>query len=204
MTNFKLAPAVDGLQLDGAPPRVCRTMATFGLSRLRISAPKPCIAPAQLSRPRISLRPPEPVLRDSIVVHAGAKTAKNKARSIRVQELRRKRNNTYKSAYKAASRAVMRGYANMLEPEVFPSIQQESDLKEIDERMSKAFSAIDRAHKQGLLKRATAARRKRKLTNARKQVLGMTNIYRPEGWKPPPDTLVQPRAPPGPGQPGSN
>ena len=60
------------------------------------------------------------------------------------------------------------------------AVAAEADLKPVDDKLSVAFSSIDKAVSKGILHKKTAARRKMKLTNARKQVLVGAGLYTPQ------------------------
>ena len=83
---------------------------------------------------------------------------------IRVAERNRLRNKAYKSAVKTLTKR----YHEALETlEKDPS---DENTKLVDERMSAAYSKIDKAVKRGVLHRNAGARYKSQIARARKQV----------------------------------
>ena len=85
---------------------------------------------------------------------------KSAIKRIRVAERNRLRNKAYKSAVKTLTKRYHEAVASH---EVSPS---EESSKLVQERMSAAYSKIDKAVKRGVLHRNAGARRKSKLAHA--------------------------------------
>ena len=82
---------------------------------------------------------------------------------IQVAERNRLRNKSYKSAVKTLTKSY---YAALGEYVADPS---DENKKAVDTTMSAAFSKIDKAVKRGSIHKNAAARRKSKLSHARKK-----------------------------------
>ncbi|PZO14491.1 MAG: 30S ribosomal protein S20 [Leptolyngbya foveolarum] len=87
---------------------------------------------------------------------------KSAIKRIRVAERNRLRNKAYKSAVKTLTKR----YHEALE--TLGSNPSEENTKLVDERMSAAYSKIDKAVKRGVLHRNAGARRKSQIAKARK------------------------------------
>ena len=88
---------------------------------------------------------------------------KSAIKRIRVAERNRLRNKAYKSAVKTLTKR----YHEALE--TLESNPSEENTKLVDERMSAAYSKIDKAVKRGVLHRNAGARRKSQIAKARKK-----------------------------------
>ncbi|MGB3769470.1 MAG: 30S ribosomal protein S20 [Phormidesmis sp.] len=88
---------------------------------------------------------------------------KSAIKRIRVAERNRLRNKAYKSAVKTLTKR----YHEALE--TLGSDPSEENTKLVDERMSAAYSKIDKAVKRGVLHRNAGARRKSQIAKARKK-----------------------------------
>ena len=89
---------------------------------------------------------------------------KSAIKRIRVAERNRLRNKAYKSAVKTLTKRYHEALSTL---ESNPS---EENTKLVDERMSAAYSKIDKAVKRGVFHRNAGARRKSQIAHARKQV----------------------------------
>ncbi|MEO0756900.1 MAG: 30S ribosomal protein S20 [Cyanobacteria bacterium J06648_16] len=88
---------------------------------------------------------------------------KSAMKRIQVAERNRLRNKSYKSAVKTLTKRYLTA---LDEYAVDPS---EANQQAVNERMSAAYSKIDKAVKRGVLHRNAGARRKSKLAKALKQ-----------------------------------
>ncbi len=88
---------------------------------------------------------------------------KSAIKRIRVAERNRLRNKAYKSAVKTLTKRYQEAVATY---EADPS---EESSKLVQERMSAAYSKIDKAVKRGVMHRNAGARKKSRLANAIKQ-----------------------------------
>ncbi|MEM7795543.1 MAG: 30S ribosomal protein S20 [Cyanobacteria bacterium P01_C01_bin.118] len=88
---------------------------------------------------------------------------KSAMKRIQVSERNRLRNKSYKSAVKTLTKSY---YAALGEYAADPS---EENKKAVDTTMSAAFSKIDKAVKRGSIHKNAAARRKSRLSHARKK-----------------------------------
>ena len=88
---------------------------------------------------------------------------KSAVKRIQVAERNRLRNKSYKSAVKTLTKTY---YAALGEYAADPS---DDKKKAVDASMSAAFSKIDKAVKRGSIHKNAAARRKSKLSHARKK-----------------------------------
>jgi small subunit ribosomal protein S20 len=88
---------------------------------------------------------------------------KSAIKRIQIAERNRLRNKSYKSAVKTLTKR----YFSALD--TYAADPSADNKKDVDERMSAAFSKIDKAVKRGVLHRNTGARRKARLSRALKQ-----------------------------------
>lgn len=122
--------------------------------------------------PSVAVRPVAP--RGSLVIVAAQNTIRRQRTAARDTAY----NKHYMNLVKSSSRAVLKGYKSMMSN--VAAVAAEADLKPVDDKLSVAFSSIDKAVSKGILHKKTAARRKMKLTNARKQVLVGAGLYTPQ------------------------
>jgi small subunit ribosomal protein S20 len=144
------------------------------MSGLSLSS-RPAVLPSAVRFGSVGVRPV--VERGMLVIS----TAQNALKRQRLTERKTVYNKHYKELVKSSSRAVLKGYNVMLED--VSTVSTEADLKPVDEKLSTAFSNIDKAVKRGILHTNTGARRKAKLTRVRKLLLAEAGIYKPEGNK---------------------
>lgn len=88
---------------------------------------------------------------------------KSAAKRVQIAERNRLRNKSYKSAVKT----LMRRYLTALDTYA-ANPTGETSLEEINQKLSAAYSKIDKAVKRGVLHRNTASRRKARLAKALK------------------------------------
>jgi small subunit ribosomal protein S20 len=90
---------------------------------------------------------------------------KSAIKRIQISERNRLHNKSYKSAVKT----LMKKYFDAVES--YQASPSPEALQDIDEKMSLAYSKIDKAVKRGVLHRNTGARRKSRLASARKAIV---------------------------------
>lgn len=104
--------------------------------------------------------------------------AQNSLRRQRVIERNTAFNKEYKDLIKSSSRATLKSYAALMQKAA--SLEAESDLASADQLLHKAFSNIDKAVTKGIMHKNTGARRKSRLSRARKSVLVEAGLYTPQ------------------------
>lgn len=102
----------------------------------------------------------------------------NSKRRQRVEERNTDYNKHYKDLVKSSCRGVLKQFVSLLASA--SSVKAEADLLPADQMMHKAFSNIDKAVIKGIMHKNTGARRKSKLSRARKNVLIESGLYTPE------------------------
>jgi small subunit ribosomal protein S20 len=149
-------------------------MASLAAARPTLATPA---APRAFVFPRISVSArPLVDARASIVCEA-----QNSLRRQRVEERNTAYNKHYKDLVKSSSRACMKKYEAFLASAA--KLQTEADLQPADQMLHTAFSNIDKAIIKGVMHKNTGARRKSKLSRARKSVLLASGLYTPEASK---------------------
>lgn len=103
--------------------------------------------------------------------------AQNSDRRQRVEARNTAYNKHYRELIKSSSRAVLKQYSAFMSNA--SALQAEGELQEADKLKDVAFSNIDKAVVKGVMHRNTGARRKSKLSRARKRLLIASGLYTP-------------------------
>lgn len=146
-------------------------MATASVRPARIACPAASRA-AFTSNVKVSVRP---LMEQRALV---VTEAQNSLRRQRVIERNTAFNKEYKDLIKSSSRATLKSYAALMQKAA--SLEAESDLASADQLLHKAFSNIDKAVTKGIMHKNTGARRKSRLSRARKSVLVEAGLYTPQ------------------------
>jgi len=91
---------------------------------------------------------------------------KSAIKRVQIAERNRLRNKTYSSAVKTLMKNYLAAVAK------YAASPSEAQLKEVEARMSEAYSKIDKAVKKGVLHRNNASRKKSRLARALKPYTG--------------------------------